>query len=138
MFNKTLCLTLLSAFVLSGAYAEDQVSEDQTIIVSDTQVPSEESQLADGDDENAGELIGRCPCRDRKDNPAPTEGSVLTCGCDEEESATLANVDTEENNDTLANLETEEESAVAHHGEDGEHDLVCDESENNGVDAAIA
>lgn len=126
MLIKTLCLTVLSAFVLSGAYAEDQVSEDQPLIVSETQVPSEESQIADNEENNDVDLIGRCPCRDKKDNPTPPEGTTLSCGCDEE------------NNDALANVDTEEDATVAHHGEEGEHDLADDVSENNGLEALMA
>lgn len=92
MINRLLSLTALSALAIFGVHADDQISEEQTSVLTDVQ---------DGDENATDELIGRCPCRDKKDNP-PTEESTITCGCDSED----------------------EEAAIAHHGDESEHDQV--------------
>lgn len=110
MIYKTLTLTALSALVLFGVHADEQVTEEQTTILADVQNPSEEAILVDGDENTTEELIARCPCRDRKNKEPSAEEPVLVC----------------EDGD-------EDDNTLAHHGDEGDHDLACDDSENNEI-----
>lgn len=112
MLNKAIYLAAFAAFAFGGVYADEQISEETTVLASDVQ---------DSDDND--QLLGRCPCRDKKRNDTPTEDTTLVCGCDEEEADGIVHA--------YANLAEDEESTVAHHGEEGEHDLAADDAEND-------